>query len=208
MNNPGMMKNTGHSPVTIIDTGCANLSSVRFALNRLGASVTVSRDPALIKSSDRVILPGVGSAPAGMKALRETGVIETLNELTQPVLGICLGMQLLGDFSAEGNTPLTRLLPFNCQKLSVDGRPLPHMGWNTITPSEHPLFNGITQDSYLYFVHSYAAAESELTLASCEYGQRFSAAVGQGNLMGVQFHPERSGTTGARILKNFMELTL
>ncbi|USD39202.1 imidazole glycerol phosphate synthase subunit HisH [Ferrimonas sp. SCSIO 43195] len=192
--------------VTIIDTGCANLSSVRFALLRLGAEVTVSRDPAQILASDRVILPGVGSAPAGIQALRDSGVLETLGQLTQPVLGICLGMQLLGQSSDEGQARLTGLLPFRCRKLKADGHPLPHMGWNTISPGDHPLFADIADGSHLYFVHSYAVAESELTLARCHYGQTFSAAVGRGNLMGVQFHPERSGPVGAKILQNFLEM--
>ncbi|WP_028110608.1 imidazole glycerol phosphate synthase subunit HisH [Ferrimonas futtsuensis] len=198
--------------VTIIDTGCANLASVRFALARLGAEVTVSRDPEVILASPRLILPGVGSAGAGMAALKQSGVLDTLTKVTQPLLGICLGMQLLGLASEESatggeQTPMTGLLPFKVAQLDTAGQPLPHMGWNTLAPSDHPLFKGIDEGSYVYFVHSYAAPVGELTLASSDYGQPFSAAVGRDNLMGVQFHPERSGAVGAKILSNFLEMT-
>ncbi|GAA4886501.1 imidazole glycerol phosphate synthase subunit HisH [Ferrimonas pelagia] len=195
----------------IIDTGCANLSSVRFALERLGATPQISRDPQTILSADRVILPGVGSAQAAMVQLRERGLLEVLPKIEQPLLGICLGMQLLGEASQEGTVaqksmPLPGLLPFTTEKLRVGDQPLPHMGWNTLEPTDHPLFAGINKGDYVYFVHSYGVAETELTLAASEYGQRFSASVGRGNIMGVQFHPERSGAVGARILKNFLEI--
>lgn len=189
----------------IIDTGCANLSSVRFAFERLGANAVVSDDATTILAADRVILPGVGSAQAAMVQLAERGLLEVLPQIEQPLLGICLGMQLLGESSEEGNTRLPGLLPFTTQRLNVGDRPLPHMGWNTLEPVDHPLFEGINKGDYVYFVHSYGVAEGSLTLANCEYGQRFSAAVGRGNIMGVQFHPERSGPVGARILKNFLE---
>ena len=190
----------------IIDTGCANLASVRFALERLGAPVTVTADADKILAAERVILPGVGSAQAAMVQLEQRNLLPVLKKIEQPLLGICLGMQLLGECSEEGNTALPGLLPFSTRKLKTAGQPLPHMGWNTLEPTDHPLFAGINKGDYVYFVHSYAVAESDLTLAACEYGQRFSAALGRGNIMGVQFHPERSGKVGTRILKNFLEI--
>ncbi len=189
----------------IIDTGCANLASVRFAFERLGARAQVTADPATILAADRVILPGVGSAQAAMGQLEQRNLLAVLPQIEQPLLGICLGMQLLGESSAEGNTRLPGLLPIRTERLQVGNQPLPHMGWNTIDPVDHPLFAGIRRGDYVYFVHSYGVAEGPLTLASCEYGQRFSAAIGRSNVMGVQFHPERSGAVGARILKNFLE---
>ncbi|GAA5188372.1 imidazole glycerol phosphate synthase subunit HisH [Ferrimonas gelatinilytica] len=194
----------------IIDTGCANLASVRFALQRLGDHPLISADPAAILSADRVILPGVGAAQAAMTQLEQRELLSVLHKIEQPLLGICLGMQLLGASSEEGAAPdnpirLPNLLPLHTARLKADGQPLPHMGWNTITPTEHPLFAGVVAGDYLYFVHSYGIAEGPLTLASCTYGSPFSAAVGRGNIMGVQFHPERSGAVGARILKNFLE---
>ncbi|MBY6185301.1 imidazole glycerol phosphate synthase subunit HisH [Marinobacter hydrocarbonoclasticus] len=189
----------------IIDTGCANLASVRFAFERLGAPALVSADATTILSAERVILPGVGSAQAAMVQLAERNLLSVLPKIEQPMLGICLGMQLLGESSQEGNTRLPGLLPFTTERLEVGQRPLPHMGWNTLEPVDHPLFAGINKGDYVYFVHSYGVAEGNLTLATTEYGQRFSAAVGRGNVMGVQFHPERSGAVGARILKNFLE---
>ncbi len=194
----------------IIDTGCANLASVRFALKRLGANPVISSDAATILAADRVILPGVGAAQAAMVQLRQRGLLPVLHQIQQPLLGICLGMQLLGATSEEGAsngdpTPLPGLLPLHTARLLAGERPLPHMGWNTITPTDHPLFAGVQSGDYLYFVHSYGIADGPLTLARCHYGQPFSAAVGRGNIMGVQFHPERSGAVGARILKNFLE---
>ena len=190
----------------IIDTGCANLASVRFALERLDTPVTVSADASTILSAERIILPGVGSAQAAMAQLEQRNLLSVLPEIEQPLLGICLGMQLLGEYSDEGNTSLPGLLPFTTRRLQPGNQPLPHMGWNTLEPVDHPLFAGIKKGDYVYFVHSYAVAESNFTLAACEYGQRFSAAVGRDNIMGVQFHPERSGKTGTQILKNFLEI--
>lgn len=190
----------------IIDTGYANLASVRFALERLEANVCITADPAKILDAERIILPGVGSAQAAMIQLEERNLLQVLKQIEQPLLGICLGMQLLGEFSEEGNTKLPGLLPFTSEKLQTNNQPLPHMGWNTLEPVDHPLFAGINNGDYVYFVHSYGVAENSLTLSACEYGQRFSAAIGRGNIMGVQFHPERSGKVGTQILKNFLEI--
>ncbi|WP_298441632.1 imidazole glycerol phosphate synthase subunit HisH [uncultured Ferrimonas sp.] len=192
----------------IIDTGCANFASVQFALKRLGCDAVISDDAATILSADRLILPGVGSAPAAMDKLRQRGLLELLPQIEQPLLGICLGMQLLGEYSQEGNTALPGLLPVQSTRLHSNNQPLPHMGWNQLTVTDHPLFAGINNGDYVYFVHSYGVEVGEFTLAQSEYGQRFSAAIGRDNLMGVQFHPERSSAVGARILQNFLELTL
>ncbi|WP_028115180.1 imidazole glycerol phosphate synthase subunit HisH [Ferrimonas senticii] len=190
----------------IIDTGCGNFASVQFALKRLGCNAILSDDPSTILSADRLILPGVGSAQAAMQKLRERQLLPLLAQIEQPLLGICLGMQLLGEYSQEGDTALTGLLPCSSQRLETAGHPLPHMGWNQLTVSDHPLFHGINNGDYVYFVHSYGVPVGELTLASSDYGQPFSAAIGRDNLMGLQFHPERSSAVGAKILQNFLEL--
>ncbi|MFH7565204.1 imidazole glycerol phosphate synthase subunit HisH [Oceanimonas smirnovii] len=192
----------------IIDTGCANLSSVRYAIERLGYEVTVSRDPEVVLAADKLLLPGVGTAKEAMKNLRERGLIELIDQLHQPVLGICLGMQMLVKHSDEGDVDCLGKVDARCEHMeSAEGVRLPHMGWNQITPMpEHPLFKDIPEGSFFYFVHSYAVPVGEYTLATCQHGQAFSAAIGQENFFGVQFHPERSGAAGAQLLKNFLEL--
>jgi len=193
----------------IIDTGCANISSLKFALERLTGSVIVSDKPETILSADRVFLPGVGTANYAMGILEQKGLSQVIQKLTQPVLGICLGMQMLTTSSSEGDTGCLNLIPGDVRGLKAQGLRLPHMGWNTLAEIvDHPLFQGIPKDEYFYFVHSYAAGLSEWTIASCEYGNRFSAALAHKNFMGVQFHPERSGQTGSQLLKNFLELRL
>jgi imidazole glycerol-phosphate synthase subunit HisH len=202
----------------IIDTGCANLTSVRFAFERLNANVVVSADVNVIKSAARVVLPGVGTAGAAMDALKQKSLIELIKSLTQPVLGVCLGMQMLASLSNEhGNRgeksiSCLGLVPTEIGDLDSKGLPLPHMGWNQIQLPDacqrHPLFAGIENGSYVYFVHSYRAPISEYTLASCEYGEAFSAAIGKGNFFGVQFHPEKSAKVGAQILQNFLNMKL
>ncbi|MBL1377363.1 imidazole glycerol phosphate synthase subunit HisH [Zobellella iuensis] len=194
--------------VVIIDTGCANLSSVRYAIERLGYQVQVSKDPQVVLAADKLFLPGVGTAREAMKNLKARNLIELVNRLQQPVLGICLGMQMLVNRSEEGDVECLGKIDADCTKLvGGDGIRLPHMGWNQITPMPgHPLFKDIPDGSFFYFVHSYAVPVGEYTLASCRYGQAFSAAIGQENFFGVQFHPERSGAAGAQLLKNFLEL--
>ncbi|WP_445398503.1 imidazole glycerol phosphate synthase subunit HisH [Zobellella sp. An-6] len=194
--------------VVIIDTGCANLSSVRYAIERLGYQVEVSKDPEVVLGADKLFLPGVGTAREAMKNLRERGLVELINRLHQPVLGICLGMQMLVNRSEEGEVECLGKIDADCTKMvGGDGIRLPHMGWNQVTPLPgHPLFKDIPEGSFFYFVHSYAVPVGEYTLASCQYGQAFSAAIGQENFFGVQFHPERSGAAGAQLLKNFLEL--
>ncbi|WP_375054921.1 imidazole glycerol phosphate synthase subunit HisH [Zobellella sp. DQSA1] len=194
--------------VVIIDTGCANLSSVRYAIERLDYQVEVSKDPQVVLAADKLFLPGVGTAREAMKNLKERNLIELVNRLQQPVLGICLGMQMLVNRSEEGNVDCLGKIDADCTKMvGGDGIRLPHMGWNQVTPMPgHPLFKDIPDGSFFYFVHSYAVPVGEYTLASCQYGQAFSAAIGQENFFGVQFHPERSGAAGAQLLKNFLEL--
>ena len=190
----------------IIDTGCANLSSVKFAFDRLNIQAEISRDLAKIKSADKLLLPGVGTAIAAMKNLQDRKLIETIQNATQPMLGICLGMQLMTEFSTEGNVETLRLINGKTELIPNKGLPLPHMGWNKVRyVQDHPLFADIEQDSHFYFVHSYAVLPNENTIATSNYGVDFSAAIASKNFYGVQFHPERSGKNGAQLLKNFVE---
>ena len=190
----------------IIDTGCANLSSVKFAFDRLNIQAEISRDLAKIKSADKLLLPGVGTAIAAMKNLQDRKLIETIQNATQPMLGICLGMQLMTEFYTEGNVETLRLINGKTELIPNKGLPLPHMGWNKVRyVQDHPLFADIEQDSHFYFVHSYAVLPNENTIATSNYGVDFSAAIASKNFYGVQFHPERSGKNGAQLLKNFVE---
>ena len=193
----------------IIDSGGANLASLQFAFERLGAKTAVSADAGAIRSAPRVILPGVGSAGDAMARLRRNQVADLLPTLTQPVLGICLGMQLLFQNSEEGETECLGILPTTVQRIEPkDGRPVPHMGWNQLAlVREDPLLEGIVPNDYVYFVHSFAAPVSDVTLASADYGTTLSAIVRRGNFWGTQFHPERSAHVGARVLANFLRLT-
>jgi imidazole glycerol-phosphate synthase subunit HisH len=192
----------------IIDSGGANLASLQFAFERLGAKTQVSAEADEIRSAPRVILPGVGSAGDAMVRLRSNQVAELLPTLTQPVLGICLGMQLLFERSEEGDTECLGILPTSVRRLQPkDGQPVPHMGWNQLAiVRDDPLLEGVTPNDYVYFVHSFAAPVSDMTLASADYGTILSAIVRRGNFWGTQFHPERSAQVGARILANFLKL--
>lgn len=198
--------------IVIIDTGCANLSSVLFAIERLGYEVIISKDPAVLQQADKLFLPGVGTAKEAMKNLIDRELVEEIKKLTQPVLGICLGMQMLAEGSEEGFAEKTvintlGLVDGFVEKMDVAPLRSPHMGWNQITPKlDEPLFKDIPAGSYFYFVHSYALPVNENTIASCEYGTPFTAAVNKDNFYGVQFHPERSGKAGAQLIKNFLEL--
>jgi len=210
---------TTKSNNVIVDTGCANLSSVKFAIERLGSSVTITDDIELIKAADKVIFPGVGSAKHAMANIIDKGLIETLQNLTQPVLGFCLGMQLMTESSTEGKSNSKEgadentikclgVIPTIVEPLDAKGKRLPHMGWNTLTTvASHPVLAGINVDDYFYFVHSFAAPLSEYTIASCLYGNEFSAAIAKDNFIGCQFHPERSSKLGSKIIKNFLELS-
>ncbi|TCK02022.1 glutamine amidotransferase [Volucribacter psittacicida] len=193
--------------IIIIDTGCANLSSVKFAFDRLGYSAEISRSPEQILQAEKLLLPGVGTASAAMKNLADRQLIELIRKTTQPILGICLGMQLITQYSYEGNVDTLGIMPVETRLLpNHKGLPLPHMGWNQVNfTQDNPLFEGIKQGSYFYFVHSYAVLPNEYTIATSQYGELFSAAVQKNNFYGVQFHPERSGKVGAMLLRNFVE---
>jgi len=193
----------------IIDTGCANLTSLKFALERLDVQALITADPDKIKAADRVFLPGVGSAQYAIQKLNDRNLPETILGLKQPVLGICLGMQMLMDSSEEGDTSCLGIIPGQVKTIDAQENRLPHMGWNTLTWVEDSLlFQGIGVDDYFYFVHSFAVEPLPYTLATADYSAPFSAALGKENFFGVQFHPERSGANGLRLLKNFMELKL
>ncbi len=195
--------------LAIVDSGGANIGSVRFALERLGVRSELTADPAVIRSADRVILPGVGAANEGMRKLQERGLVDCVRGLTQPVLGVCLGMQLLFESSEEGPTETLGLIPGVVALLpDSPGIQVPHMGWNTVLCGRNPeLLDGIAPDARFYFVHSNAGPVNPFTVASCDHGTPFAAIVQRNNFSGVQFHPERSGEAGARLLKNFLTLT-
>ncbi|PNS08356.1 imidazole glycerol phosphate synthase subunit HisH [Solilutibacter silvestris] len=195
--------------VALIDAGGANLGSVRDALERLGAQVTVIRDGDGLRDAERVMLPGVGAAAPGMRLLRERGFVEVLRASPVPLLGVCLGMQLLFESSEEGDVECLGLIPGRVFKLKeAPGVRVPHMGWNTFELVQGgSLVAGIDGSSTAYFVHSYAAPVTADCIAGCEHGQSFAAIVQHGNVCGAQFHPERSGVTGACLLSNFLDWT-
>lgn len=194
--------------VVILDTGCANLHSVRSAIQRHGYEPLVSRDPDVVLRADKLFLPGVGTAQAAMNQIRERDLIDLIKACTQPVLGICLGMQLLGSRSDESNgIEMLGIIAQPVLKMTDHGLPLPHMGWNRVYPKAGDrLFRGIDDGDYFYFVHSYAMPVCANTIAQASYGEAFTAAVQKDNFFGVQFHPERSGAAGAKLLKNFLEM--
>ncbi len=194
--------------VAIIDSGGANLASLQYALERLGARSIVSKDATVIAAAPRVLLPGVGAAADAMRRLRATGLDQVIPRLQAPLLGICLGMQLLFEYSTEGDTACLGVLRGRVERLTAAPElPVPHMGWNTLHDiGADPLLRGIEPASHFYFVHSYAASINGNTLATVRHGHSMAAAVGQDNFRGVQFHPERSAAPGALILRNFLAL--
>lgn len=193
--------------LVLLDSGGSNLGSVQAAFARLGVEAPVTSDPAKIRNASHVILPGVGAAGVSMNRLHENGLIDVIPDIQQPLLGICVGMQLLFESSDEGDTQCLGLLPGRVKKLQAQaGIRIPHMGWNNlIVNTTRSLCDGL-QNENVYFVHSYAADVSEFTLAQTTHGNKFSSIVQKGNVMGAQFHPERSGKAGARLLKNFLSL--
>lgn len=194
--------------IVIVDSGVANFNSVKYMLQRLGARVEITAEAHTIQRASHVILPGVGTANVAMQQLGRLNLINVLTQLTQPVLGICLGMQLMYQASAEGNISGLAILPGKAELLQAsDGMPLPHMGWNTLQLTQaSPLLKHINEDSYVYFVHSYAVPVNAQTCATTSYGETFSAICQWRNFYATQFHPERSGDVGAQIMKNFLEL--
>jgi imidazole glycerol-phosphate synthase subunit HisH len=195
------------SDVVIVASG-ANIASLQYALQRLDASAEVSADGARINAATHVILPGVGAAADAMSRLRRAQLERLIPRLTQPVLGICLGMQLLHEESAEGPAACLGIIPGRAARFAdAPGRPVPHMGWNTLQlrrPSA--LLDGVAEEDYAYFVHSYALPVGAATVAASCYGNAFSACVEWNNFYGTQFHPERSAALGARVLRNFLAL--
>lgn len=193
----------------IIKYNAGNIQSVLFALQRIGAEATVTDDAALIHKSDKVIFPGVGEASSAMKYLKERGLDRTIASLTQPVLGICLGMQLLCDSSEENNTSCLGIFDKVTVKKFTPAEnhlKVPQVGWNSIYDCQSKIFSAIPENSYCYFVHGYYATLGQYTIAKAGYIHPYSAALNKNNFYGVQFHPEKSAETGERILKNFLAL--
>ena len=197
------------NPVIIPSCG-SNLASLKFALERLGADVPLTEDPQRIRAASHVILPGVGAAAPGMARLAAAGLVELIPTLTQPVLGICLGMQLLFEMSEEEQTPCLGVIDATVQRLPASpALPVPQMGWNELEPvGASPLLAGVPRGAYAYFVHSYAAPPGAYTRAVTTYGLAFSAVIEQRNFFGTQFHPERSSKLGSQILDNFLKIAL
>ncbi len=196
--------------VAIIKYNAGNIQSVRYALNRLGVDALVTDDHAEIRSADKVIFPGVGHAASAMESLKEKGLDKIIKNLTQPVLGICVGMQLLCKSSEEGNIQCLDIVNLKVKRFISTGTPgfkVPHMGWNTITNFASPLFTNVSPEAYVYYVHSYYAEVGVgTTIAETNYIHPFSAVIHHNNFYGVQFHTEKSAATGEQILKNFLEL--
>ncbi|APD07314.1 imidazole glycerol phosphate synthase subunit HisH [Flavobacteriaceae bacterium UJ101] len=193
------------SKIVIIDYGAGNLQSVLFAMERMGVEAIVSNNKKTIKEADKVIFPGVGHAKAAMMQLEKYDLIDVISSLEQPVLGICLGMQLLCDFSEEGNTKGLGVIPLTVKEFKQSPK-IPHMGWNTMNELKGNLFDHIKNDDYVYYVHSYYVPLSQYTLAKTSYGESFSGAIQKDNFYACQFHPEKSGSVGEQILKNFLKI--
>jgi imidazole glycerol-phosphate synthase subunit HisH len=194
--------------VVIVASGGANIASLQFALQRLEVAAAVSADARQIRAASHVILPGVGAAADAMSRLRSSQLDAVIPTLQQPVLGICLGMQLLYEASQEGSTPCLGIIPGRASRFPpASTRPVPHMGWNTLD-IQRPcaLLAGLVDGDYAYFVHSYALPLGPATIAATQYGEPFSACVQWHNFYGAQFHPERSAAVGARLLENFLSI--
>lgn len=194
--------------IAVIDITGNNLSSLTNAIKRLGYAYTLTHTPEELHKASHVILPGVGAAPAAMRALNKYRLAATLRTLTQPILGICLGMQLLFGHSEEGDIACLGLIPGTVKRLpSLAGYPVPHMGWaKLLWTRQTPLSEGLAEQDYVYFVHSYALLNHEQALANCQYSENFCAIVQQNNVYGMQFHPEKSAETGLKLLNNFLSL--
>ncbi|MCP4300452.1 MAG: imidazole glycerol phosphate synthase subunit HisH [Gammaproteobacteria bacterium] len=195
------------SNIAIIDSGGANIASLFFALERLGRSAELTTDAELIRSAERVLLPGVGAAKDAMQRLADAQLMDVIRGLKQPVLGICLGMQLLLDGSEEEDVECLGVVPGIAARLpSAPACPVPNMGWcATSKTSDHSLLDNIPDRSYFYYLHSYALPVSDYTLATAEHAETFSAIIGRDNFVAAQFHPERSAIAGAQLLRNFLD---
>lgn len=191
--------------IVIIDYDAGNIQSVKYAFERLGVTPIVSNDEEVIRSADKVIFPGVGEASWAMNSLKKNGLDELIPKLTQPVLGICLGMQLLCESSEEGNTKGLGIFPVKVKRFTNE-RKVPHMGWNQLENLSGDLFSGIAAKEYAYFVHSFYVPDASGTVASCDYILNFSASLQKDNFYACQFHPEKSGAVGVKVLENFINL--
>ncbi|MFY0601487.1 MAG: imidazole glycerol phosphate synthase subunit HisH [Cyclobacteriaceae bacterium] len=194
--------------VAIVKYNAGNIQSVKFALSRLGVDEPIlTDDPEIIQSADKVIFPGQGEASSAMKSLRQTGLVEVLKNLNQPFLGVCLGMQLMCSSSEENNTECIGIIPEKVVRFpNHEGIKVPHMGWNNIYDLKSPIFGGVEEDEYIYFVHSYYVPKCDRTIAECDYVLPFSAAIQKDNYFAVQAHPEKSAGTGMKMLENFLKL--
>lgn len=191
--------------VAIIKYNAGNIQSVEFALQRLGVSCVVTDDKEIIRAADKVIFPGVGEASSTMQYLRESGIDNLLTSLKQPVLGICLGLQLMCRHSEEGNVDCLGIFPVDVKRFPATGK-VPHMGWNTLHQTKTKLFDESIENQHVYFVHSYYAEQSEFTIATTDYLVPFSSALHKDNFYAAQFHPEKSAKIGEQIIKNFIAL--
>ena len=191
--------------IAIIDYGAGNVQSVKFALNRLGFDGMLTNNHQEIINADKVIFPGVGQAETAMRKLRESGLDQIIPNLKQPVLGICLGMQLLCNFSEEGETVGLGVFDVSVKRFSNEVK-VPQIGWNSVQNLQTDLFDGISENEFVYLVHSYFAPVCKETIATSEYGNMYSTALQKANFYGVQFHPEKSGKAGEKILFNFLKL--
>lgn len=195
------------SNIVIIKYNAGNIRSVLFALERIGVQAVVTDDHEIIRNADKVIFPGVGEASSAMQYLKERGLDETIKALKQPVLGICLGMQLMCSFSEENNTECLGIFEQKVLKFPEnEGLKVPQIGWNNITQLKSPLFEGVNEDAYMYFVHSFYVENCADAIAMTDYTRPYSAGIQQDNFFAVQFHPEKSGDAGQRILENFIHL--
>lgn len=191
--------------LAIVDVGCGNIGSVAIAFERFGLAPAITGDAAEIASADKVILPGVGAAGYAVEAIEARGLRGPLRDLKQPVLGICLGMQLLFERSEEEDTACLGIIPGEVRKLDPQpGMPVPHMGWSSLDVRDESV--GLRSGDYVYFAHSFACDDGPYSIAAARYGRPIPAAVRRGNFLGAQFHPERSGEAGARFLKAFLDL--
>lgn len=191
--------------VALVKYNAGNTQSLTFALNRLGITPNLTDDPEELQKAEKVIFPGQGEAGSAMKHLHSRGLVEVLRSFTQPFLGICLGMQLMCKRTEENDTECLGIIPARVKRFQ---KPLkvPHMGWNTINELSSPLMEGINSGDFLYFVHSYYVEKTSQTIATCEYGSEFSAAIQKDNYYAIQPHPEKSAVTGLKILENFLKI--
>lgn len=191
--------------IVIINYGAGNIQSIKFAIQRLGFEAVLSHDEEEIRSADKVIFPGVGEASSAMEMLKATGLDKVIPTLKQPVLGICLGMQLMCDYCEEGDTNGLKI--FDCDVLKFDdSEKVPQIGWNQIENLKSDLFKGIKEKEYMYLVHSFYVSLNDEAIATTNYGLKYASALQEKNFYGVQFHPEKSSKAGAQILQNFLEL--